>query len=636
MAALLDRTIAAISPQWALKRQRARAAIELLGRSYDGAKTGRRTGGWIAGAASADSEISAGIVKLRDRSRDVIRNNPYGQRALNIFSTNVIGTGIVAKAAGAQTEWDIWCRQCDADGLLDFYGIQGLVARTLFESGEVIVRFRARREEDGLIVPLALQVLEPDYFDTTRMGSTTGGGWIKDGIEYGALGQRVAYWLYNQHPGDAGRLGKTLESRRVPAEDVLHIFERNRPGQNRGVPRLASALLKMRDLDDYEEAELVRKGIEACFAAFVTSEDEGQTLGAAEARSDGARIESLAAGMIQYLKPGQDIKFGSPESNGGYADYTRTQLRAIAAGIGLTYEQLTGDLSGVNYSSIRAGLVEFQRTVEALQWLVIVPMLLDPVWKRWSALAYATRAVKTKLPETIRWTPPKRQWVDPLKDVNAARNEIGASITSISETIRARGEDPEKVFAEIAEERAKMKTLGIVSDAIAEPAAAPVPPDPAEAAAKSAALDLVRAQTTRTLAEGRALLFPAAPDAAMKAMIEEVRAAVVALGERKPGDTHHHIYPPAITVNQGETRNEINLPAQAAPVVEVRNEIHEREQAAPIINVAAPNVEVKVDAIMPAQSEVSIVAMPGRKTTTDIVRDSSGNIKTSTQTEIDA
>ena len=634
--AIIDRAIAALSPQWALKRQRARAAMGLLERSYDGAKTGRRTGGWVTAATSADSEISASLVKLRDRSRDIIRNNPYGQRALDIFSTNVVGTGLVAKAVGMQAEWEAWCKQCDADGLMDFYGIQGLVARTLFESGEVLVRFRTRRPEDGMIVPLALQVLEPDYLDGTRTGATAGGGWVKDGIEYGALGQRVAYWLWNQHPGDAGRIGRALESRRVPADEVLHIFERKRPGQNRGVPRLASALLKMRDLDDYEEAELVRKGIEACFSAFVTSEDENQIMGTAETREDGARIESLGAGMIQYLKPGQDITFGTPNNSAGYADYTRTQLRAIAAGIGLTYEQLTGDLSGVNYSSIRAGLVEFQRTVETVQWLVMVPMLLDPVWKRWSNLAYAVRAVKTKPPESIRWTPPKRQWVDPLKDVNAARNEIGAGITSISETIRARGEDPEKVFAEIAEERALMQSLGIVSDVIAVPAAAPMPPDPEEAAAKSAALDLVRAQTTHVLAEGRALLAAPAKDNALQAMAAEVRSAVQALAERKPADIHIHNAQPAVTLNQGEIRNEIHLPEQAAPVIEVKNEIHEREQPAPVINIAAPNVDVTVEAIMPDEVKTTIVSLPDRKTTTEIVRDSKGNIAQSTQTETDA
>jgi lambda family phage portal protein len=623
---LLDRAIASLSPEWALKRQRARNAMSMLERAYDGAKTGRRTGGWVANSTSSDAEIAGSINRLRDRSRDIVRNNPYGQRAQDIFSTNVVGTGIIAKANGAQEAWDTWCRQCDADGLLDFYGIQALVARTLFESGECLIRLRERRPEDGMNVPLVLQVLEPDHLDTRRTGAVAGGGWVKQGIEYDAIGRRVAYWLFNHHPGDIATTGQTLTSSRAAAADVLHIFERKRPGQNRGVPRLASVLLKMRDLDDYEEAELVRKGIESCFAAFVTTEDDGQTLGQSSTDSADRRIENLSAGMVQYLKPGQDITFGAPQNSGGYADYTKTQLRAIAAGVGITYEQLTGDLSGVNYSSIRAGMVEFHRSVDAVQWLTLVPMLLDPVWARWSAMAYGLRVIKQPA-GPVRWTPPRRQWVDPLKDVNAARQEIGAGITSLSETIRSRGEDPEKVFAEIAAERATLARLGIVSDAIAEPPSDPVEPpdDPMQEEQKKATVELLRAQVTRELAQSRAALAPApAPEYHFHAGDTHVAPAEIRNEIRMPDQPA-----PEVTVT-----NEIYERDMPAPVVNVSNEIHEREQPAPIINVAP--AAVTVENIMPDEIKTTIASMPDRVTTSSIERDKTGNITKTTQTERDA
>lgn len=498
---LLDKLISTLSPEAGVRRLRARAALSVAEkmtgqRAYEGAKTGRRTGGWITGTTSADSEIAVSAIKLRDRSRALCRDNPYAARARDIFCANVVGTGIMAKAGAAQDAWNRWINECDADGLHDFYGLQALVMRSVFESGECLIRFRARRPEDGLVVPLQLQVLEPDYLDSGKTGQVNGGGWIVNGVEYNAIGQRVAYHLYNQHPGDTLILGATLQSKRVPAEEVLHVFERQRPGQTRGVPRLAPILLKMRDLDDYEEAELLRKGIESCFAAIVTTENTGQTL--SESPTDaygnpvdaagnpvdaagnykGPRIEELGAGLIQYLRPGQDVKFGAPAQTGDYGNYTKTQLRAIAAGIGITYEQLTGDLSDVNYSSIRAGLVEFYKFVDQLQWHCLVPMMLQPIWKRWAETAYAVKAIRQKADAFPTWTPPRRQWVDPLKDVNAARQEIAAGITSLSETIRTRGEDPERVFAEIAAERARLTELGIVTDLIAEP----LPPeDPATA-----------------------------------------------------------------------------------------------------------------------------------------------------------
>lgn len=482
---LLDKLISSINPEAGVRRLRARAALNVAGkmtaeRAYEGAKTGRRTGGWITGTTSADSEISASAVKLRDRSRALCRDNPYAARARDIFCANVVGTGIMAKAGAAQDAWNRWMQECDADGLHDFYGLQALVMRSVFESGECLIRFRPRRPEDGMVVPLQLQVIEPDYLDSGKTGQVNGGGWIVNGVEYNAIGQRVAYHLYTQHPGDNLITGASLQSKRIPAEEVLHIFERQRPGQTRGVPRLAPILLKMRDLDDYEEAELVRKGIESCFAAIVTTDDVGTTLGANTTDTNGTRIETLGAGLIQYLRPGQDVKFGSPAPGGDYGSYTRTQLRAIAAGIGITYEQLTGDLSDVNYSSIRAGLVEFYKFVDMLQWHCLVPMMLQPIWRRWAETAYAVKAIRQRAEPFPVWTPPRRQWVDPLKDVNAARQEIAAGITSLSETIRMRGEDPERVFAEIASERALLKDLGIVTDLIAEP----LPPeDPAPATA---------------------------------------------------------------------------------------------------------------------------------------------------------
>src|SRR5690606_27084232 len=128
-----------------------------------------------------------------------------------------------------------------------------------------------RRLEDGLPVPLQLQVLEPDHLDAGRNETLADGGYILQGVEFDPLGRRRAYWLFPVHPGEAGIMGRgALVSRPAPARQILHLFERLRPGQVRGVPWFAPAILKLRDLDEYDDAELVRKKIEACFAAFVT------------------------------------------------------------------------------------------------------------------------------------------------------------------------------------------------------------------------------------------------------------------------------------------------------------------------------------------------------------------------------
>jgi lambda family phage portal protein len=458
----LDKVIGYISPSAGLQRARARAALSLVERSYDGAKTGRRTSGWTTGGTSANSEIAPALTLLRNRSRDLVRNNPYAAKAINSLVSNAIGTGITPTLSDGQDLWKKWATECDADGQLDLYGLQMLAARTIRESGECLVRLRYRLPSDGLSVPLQLQVLEPDYLDNLKYENLPNGGWIQHGIEYDAIGRRAAYWLYKQHPGELAPNLNGLLSYRVPATDVLHIYEKTRPGQSRGVPVLAPSMLKMRDLDDYEEAELVRKGIEACFAAFVSTDNDNLTMGDAstETGSPSRRLENLSAGMIQYLKPGETVQFGAPTGVQGYNEYIRTQLHAIAAGCGITYEQLTGDLSQVNYSSIRAGTLEFRRMVEQWQWLTFIPMFCQPIMKAWLDSAVLAGKLK-KADVEINWTTTRFDWVDPVRDVTGELMEIAAGLKPWSEAVRGRGYDPKSNIAEIAADQEAFAKAGI-------------------------------------------------------------------------------------------------------------------------------------------------------------------------------
>lgn len=454
----IDRLVGWFSPQAGLRRARARVALSLA-RGYEGAKRGRRTGGWEAGGASANAEISPALHRLRARSRELLRNNPYAVKAVASLVSNAIGTGISVKLSEGQAVWEQWVRECDAAGHQDFYGLQALVCQTMHESGECLVRLRARRPDDGLVVPLQLEVLEPDYLDDLKTEQLAGGGYIINGVEFNAIGKCVAYWLYAQHPGEIMPLARTLQSHRVPASEILHLFEKKRPGQVRGVPRLTPSLLAFRDTDDYEEAELLRKGIESCFAAIVTTDDETAVLGQASSDGAGKRIEELSAGMIHYVRNGENIAFGHPASMGGYHEFIRACHHKLAAGVGTTYEQLTGDLSQVNYSSIRAGLVEYRRSIEQFQWLVFIPQLCEPVVAAF--LQAAARAGKVKRGVTTEWTTPKWDWVDPVKDVAGELLEVAAGLKPWQEAVRRRGFDPETNLQQIAEDQAAFEKAGI-------------------------------------------------------------------------------------------------------------------------------------------------------------------------------
>ncbi|MEO5376019.1 MAG: phage portal protein [Alphaproteobacteria bacterium] len=466
---VIDQLIGFVSPQAGLRRVRARVATDALTRRYEGAAVGRRTEGWVASGTDANAEVGPALSRLRDRARDLVRNNAYAAKAVTALATNLIGTGIIpraraddpALAEAADVLWSRFVRECDAGGHTDFFGLQTLIARTMVESGECLVRLRRRQTGNDLVVPFQIQVLEPDHLDSGRDAELSDGRYIRHGIEFDPLGAPAAYWLFPRHPGDCWFGGGT--SVRVPAGDVLHVYDMLRPGQFRGVTWFAPALMKLRDLDDFDEAELVRKKIEACFCAFVFGGDTEETIADASTDDQGKRIERFRPGMITYLPPGRDVRFGQPSSSPGYAECARVQLHAVAAALGLTYELLTGDLSQVNYSSIRAGLLEFRRRIEQLQWNVLVPGLCRPVWRRFVDTAQAAGVLG---PGEIdaEWTPPRFEAVDPLKDVQADILAVRAGFMTMKEAIARQGYDPAAVLAEIAATFAEIDRLGIVLD----------------------------------------------------------------------------------------------------------------------------------------------------------------------------
>lgn len=479
----IDKAVAWVSPEAALRRVQARTVLAML-RGYEGARATRRTGGWQAAGTSANAELGPSLANLRNRARQQVRDNPYASSAIRKLTARTIGTGIMARWPNRQAQnlWRTWTREADWFGQLDFYGLQALAARTTFLSGEALgVRRLAPGGTPRSGVPLQIQLLEPDYLDVTRFGPAEGERTVVYGVEIDRAGRVTGYWLYDQHPGDTIPMRRT-ESRRVPAADVIHLFEVDRPGQLRGEPRLANSLIKLRDLDAYEEAELVRKKIEACFAAFVRTDEDSRTLadGAkVTTGDDGRRTETLSPGMIEYLRSGEEVSFGAPSASGGYKDYTATQLHAIAAGTGITYEQLTGDFSKVTYLSARGALLELRELIEQFRWITFVPRFCDRVAAWWVDAAFTAGALRTDryVPE---WTPPRWPWVDPLKDVQALKEEIRGALNSHSGALRELGHEPEDLLNELAEDRRRLKQLNIVTDtdpASEVPHSAPKPPD---------------------------------------------------------------------------------------------------------------------------------------------------------------
>jgi len=466
----LDRAIAYIAPRAALKRQSARQALL----AYEGAKIGRHLGGWHSPTSSANAEIGTALARLRDRSRDLYRNNPLARKAIEEIKTKTVGTGIIpqSRAVNPATRRAIdetfatFAEECDAHGRLNFYGLQALAMKTIVESGEVLCRFRSRRNSDGLHVPLQFQLLEPDHLDQTKT-DTTRTGFRIHGVEFDMLERRTAYWLFPSHPGDvvnsAWQKSVSLTSAAVPASEIAHCYHVERIGQVRGVPRCAPVVVAMRDMDEYQEAVRVRKKIEACFAAFVHGNARDGIGIAGTDEATGERIETFEPGMVQYLPDGKSIEFADPKSGGSEPEYLRIQQRMIASGWQIPYEILTGDLSQISYSSYRGGLVGFRDMIEEMRWNMFIPTLQMPMWKRFIDAAF----LAGRIPEAdyaVEWGPPAFDMLDRKVEAEADLQMVRNGSMTFGQMVARQGYDPDKQLTEIAEWKSKLEAAGVVLD----------------------------------------------------------------------------------------------------------------------------------------------------------------------------
>lgn len=431
-------------------------------RGYDGAKTSRLTADWYTPSSGPNTETWGAQLPLRNRARDLVRNNPYGSRAVSALTHNLVGNGILptclhpdpAVRERVHALWSRWSGECSVQDDLDFAGLQTVMVRSWLESGECLARRRWRRLEDGLAVPVQIQLLESDFLNTNENGTLPNGGRVVQGVEFDAIDRRAAYHLWRSHPGDYG-VGVPVQTgiARVPAADVAHVYESLRPGQVRGVSWLAPVITDLRDLDQYDQAEAVRKRAEACMMAFVipgdeaAASDDSDGIGVTVTDSDGTILDRLEPGGIGVLRNGKDVRFTAPPQNGAYPEYVRTQLRTISAGLRIPYELLTTDLSQVNYSSYRAGWIDFRRMVQMLQRQVIIPLFCRPAW-RWFIEAAIAGGQLPPGDYPVRWTPPRFEDIDRLKEAQAAASEVRGGFRSQQDVIQENGDDPDQVLAE--------------------------------------------------------------------------------------------------------------------------------------------------------------------------------------------
>jgi lambda family phage portal protein len=443
--------------------------------AFESTTTSHKVDDWATTPYGPNSALDqVGI--SRARSQDAVRNNPWLRKGLKLVVNHTIGCGIQPRPkiddpvlrAELLNLWNEWVPDADADGALDFYGLQTLLTRARHESGEAFVRVRPRRPTDGLAVPLQLQIMEADLLPVGYNG-LNGSNTVRQGIERNGIGKRVAYWFYREHPGDRIFPTNISNLSRVDAAEILHHYTPDRPGQLRGSPDTESGLLRARKLDQYESAELTRKRNRAKFqgAIWRESADENPLSSADPVVEDGRAMVDIEEGYMLQLGMNERAEFYGGDTGNSGIDFLRTHLRAIAAALGVPYELLTGDYEGTNDRIMRVILNVFYRDLEVAQDQ-LVHQVLRPVWNAWiaavaysGALALPDYFTDPRRYQRCEWRAHAWSYVNPLQEAQTSILRIANGLTSRSAAVAESGWDVEDIDAQQAADHAREESLDL-------------------------------------------------------------------------------------------------------------------------------------------------------------------------------
>jgi len=470
----LDRAIGWVSPKVGNQRmlERIRMALAL---QYKGASVGRLRSNWILGEEDPTPDIWE-LETLRNRSRDLNRNDPIASGATDTMGFNIVGRGLRPQARiradrlgisesrarklchQAEMVWEQWIPFADSGNRLTFDEIQFVALRKIIEDGEVI-GLPVMATEPWREIKRCIELVE-----CNRLMSDD----VDDGITVGSRGQPVTYHIKEAN-SEKIRDISALDIDGRP--NVLHVYATKRPGQKRGVPFLAPVLNYFKDLADYLEAEVVAARIAACLAVFITKNDAftaAYNLSAGEVDANDKRVQQLEPGMIGYLKPGEAINTVEPKRPGdSFESFITTMMRIIGISLGLPYEVFAKDFSKTNYSSARAALLEARRMFMTWrQWFAA--RFCQPVWNLVMEEAFLRGKFKANgfynnKAEYCRcaWIGGGWGWVDPVKEVEASRKAIDFGLSTLAEEVAGQGRDWEEVLEQLAHETDRITELDV-------------------------------------------------------------------------------------------------------------------------------------------------------------------------------
>lgn len=464
----------------AAHRQRAESPlVRVTDQPFRASRQGRASASFEGQRQHINTAIRQGGELLRQRSRFFCRENPLAISAKELRTAYAVGCGMMPMPVGLSAArkkallkafYD-WCKICDADGVLDFFGLQATVCDEEFEAGEVFIRLIRSVDQ-----PLKLRLMTSEQLPYSVLSAPDKPltHTIRLGIETDEEDRRVAYHFYRYHPGDGtATTADRVRTVRIPAEDILHVFKPRQPGQLRGLPRTLGALVPANKLSDYDDTTLERaiSGSKVSGIIKKGSTDRGTESGVmagAKSNGDGTATLDFETGTILELEQDEDwVTVAPPDPGANYGEFTYRNSSQACAAMGVPYLEVTGDLRKATFSAGRLGRMPFKRRVEQFQHLQLSPQMLQPIWMAWlrdgllrGTITLPRGAARTvEAYSNVRWMGPKWEYIEPLKDRQAEKLAVDELFVPRSDIIAEHGEDPDEIDQKIAEDQRREKRL---------------------------------------------------------------------------------------------------------------------------------------------------------------------------------
>ncbi|GHU42226.1 hypothetical protein FACS1894111_05800 [Clostridia bacterium] len=463
---VLDRVVAAISPQAGVRRAAARKNMNIINSgygNYGASHTKKSLLGWLYRGGSATEDIEGNLSTLRQRSRDLYMGVPLATGALKTMRTNVVGSGLVLKSqvdyeylrlteeqaqkleSEIEREFALWAESdsCDIERIDNFYEIQQLAFLNWLLSGDVITLL-PKTKRINMPYDLRIRLIESDRLCNPRDKEHDPN--MIGGIETNAAGEVMAYHILNIHPL-SNEFMKMEEWTRIKAfgektgrRNVLHIMNRERIGQRRGIPFLAPVIEALKQLGRYTEAELVAAVVSGMFAVFIQKGDmsgEGAALGEVVPEEEQVSYDQndveIGNGSIIDLEEGETANAVSPgRPNANFDPFVISICRQIGAALSIPYELLVLNFTS-SYSASRGALLEAWKNFRMYRtWLA--RDFCQPIFEEWLAEAVAKGRINApgffadvairKAYSGAEWNGPAQGLLNPVQEVNAAEKRV--------------------------------------------------------------------------------------------------------------------------------------------------------------------------------------------------------------------